>query len=134
MTRICKECQEEKPLADFATYNNRDGEKRPLRTCLDCYRVKERERQRRYISENRAAHNRRVREYKRDRYRRDETYRKKLQEASKSYYETNKPEVLAKRKERYEESKDAFRPRLGASEPSPEEEFEELLDEARRRG
>jgi len=125
--RTCKECGRAKPIEAFATYS-KDGEKRPLRTCKECHRVRERERQRRYIAENRDAHNRRSREYKRRRYHEDPEYRSKLRRESKEYYEENKSDVLAKRRDRYHgPSSRHLAPRDRFK--RPEKEFEELLAE-----
>lgn len=120
--RACKECGRTKPVEAFATYS-KNGEKRPLRTCKECYRISERERQRRYVAENREAHNRRSREYKRRRYKEDPEYRSKLRRESREYYEANRPEVLAKRKDRYHGRRSGPRDAV----TSPEEEFEEPL-------
>jgi hypothetical protein len=133
--RTCKECLEQKPIEEFATYT-RGGDRFPLRTCADCYREKERERQRRYLEKNREAHNRRSREYKRERYGRDPDYRDKLRRESKEYYEANKEDVLAKRMDRYR-YQDRDEPRRLASRDSVktyDEEFEEVLAAARGAG
>jgi hypothetical protein len=128
--RTCKECRSTKPLDRFATYK-KGGEIRYMWRCLECHRVVERERQRRYIAKNRKAHNRRSRENKRKRYNEDPEYREKLRKESKEYYEENKPEVLAKRMGRYH---DPFKTRELASRDSfktHEDEFEEMLAEVR---
>jgi hypothetical protein len=131
--RTCKDCGELKPLDQLATYK-KGGETKYMWRCKDCHRLVERERQRRYISKNRAAHNRRSRDNKRKRYNEDPEYRAKIRAESKEYYEVNKEEVLSKRMERYHEP---FEPRKLASRDSHrtyEEEFEDALAETWRTG
>jgi hypothetical protein len=149
--RTCKECGEAKPLAGFATYKAK-GKNRPLRTCKPCHRTKERARQRRYLKKNREAHNKRVRETKRDKYHSDPEYREKLCQDSRDYYEAhrqklsqkqreqyaaNRLEILERRRELYEKNKDVYRPTIVGStstssladdlDPLFEELFEELF-------
>ena len=129
-TRTCKACKQVKNLGDFATYT-RSGKKIPMHVCKTCHRERERERQRRYLSENRKAHNERSRNYKRQRYNADPEYRDKMRMESKKYYEENKDEVLAKRMERYHQPFQ-LRTLLPRSEfKTYEEELEETLAELR---
>lgn len=131
--RTCKACQKEKPVEDFATYT-RKGEKFPLKTCKECYRIHERERQRKYVEANREAHNKRSRDNKRSQYHDDPEFRERLRAESKEYYETNKEFVLAERRRRYQEGIRPF-PVLPPREAlmSDEEEFEAALAELRGR-
>jgi hypothetical protein len=95
--RICKDCGDPKPIDLFATYK-RAGEVKYLYRCLDCHRIVERGRQRRYIAENREAHNRRSRENKRRRYNTDPVTRDRLKAESAAYYRENREKILAEQR------------------------------------
>lgn len=95
--RVCKVCDEPKPLEGFRAYTKGRYLYR-LRTCIPCQREKDKLRQREYMEKNREAHNRRARLDKSIRYDTDPAYREKMKARSREYYRRNREKILAKKR------------------------------------
>lgn len=95
--RVCKVCEEEKPLEEFPERTS-GGYTYRFKTCMTCFRAAESARQRKYMEKHREAHNRRARLDRAIRYDTDPEYREKMQARSREYYHKNKEKILAKRR------------------------------------
>ena len=124
--RICKVCEDPKPLAEYKLRENKFGPYR-LRTCDPCQREADRVRVRKYTDENREAVRERGRIDKYIRYRDDPDFRETVKDrsrvASARYYKENRAEILARRKARRaakkttDEQIEALRERSEVSDP-----------------
>jgi hypothetical protein len=142
--RKCKgPCGDTLPLNLFATYK-RKGEVKYMYRCKDCHRALTRERQRKWVEENREKHNERTRDNKRKAYQNKAGTRAKAKQESNDYYWRNRERVLDDKREKYQSDeeyraavlarqhtryhKDDFCPTIRGRD---ELEFEDVLAEVR---
>lgn len=99
--RQCSECGKVHPGEDFKYKNG--GKILHRKKCIHCFKKARRERQRKWVAKNRAKHNEKSRQYRKERYANDPEFREREKWESRETYADplSRARILERQREAY---------------------------------